>query len=80
MANRNFDASVITQRLKAINTAQSLYKAEKAGLTIVSNPQNSDPSPQVIGAFKEGVQTTYTKNLGSGYTSSISGILNLVLP
>jgi hypothetical protein len=26
------------------------------------------------------VQTTYTKNLGSGYTSSISGILNLVLP
>ena len=78
MANRNYDASSMIQRLKAINTAQSLYKAEKAGHIIISNPQNSDPSPQVIGAFKEGVQTTYTKNLGIGYTSSISGILNLV--
>jgi len=78
MANRNFDASVIIQRLTSINTAQSLYKAEKGGHIIVSNPQNSNPSPQVIGAFKEGVQTTYTKNLGSGYTSSISGIANLV--
>ena len=78
MSNRNFDASVMIQRLKAINTEQSLYKAEKGGHILISNPQNSDPSPQMIGAFKEGVQTTYTKNLGIGYTSSISGILNLV--
>ena len=77
MSNRNFDASSIIQRLKDKNTAQSLYKSQKAGTQLISNPQNSDPSPQVITAFKEGLQTTYTKNLGTGYTVDVGGIANL---
>jgi hypothetical protein len=77
MSNRNFDASSIIQRLQNKNKAQSLYNAQKAGAHLISNPQNSDPSPQVISDFKEGVETTYTKNLGIGYTVDIGGIANL---
>jgi hypothetical protein len=78
MSNRNFDSRVIIQRLTQLNTAQSIYKANKAGVQIINNPQNSNPSPQVIMDFKEGSTTTYTKNLGSGYTSSIGGVANLL--
>ena len=78
MSNRNFDASSIIQRLKDINVAQSVYKAQITGKPNISNPQNSDPSPQIIVDSRAGMETTYTKNLGIGYTSSISGILNLV--
>jgi len=78
MSNRNFDSRVIIQRLTQLNTAQSIYKANKAGVHIISNPQNSNPSPQVIMNYKEGSATTYTKNLGSGYTSSIGGVANLL--
>ena len=78
MSNRNFDASSIIQRMKAINTAKSVYAAEKSGTTVIRNPQNSDASPMVITDFKEGVQTTYTKNIGTGYTSSIGGIVSLI--
>jgi len=77
MSNRNFDSSSIIQRLKDKNTAQSMYKANKAGLPILANPQNSNPSPQVIVDFKEGAGTTYTKNLGVGYTVNSGGICNL---
>jgi hypothetical protein len=77
MSNRNFDASSIIQRIQNKNKAQSLYRAQKEGTHLISNPQNSDPSPQVISDFKEGVETTYTKNLGTGYTVDIGGIANL---
>jgi hypothetical protein len=73
MSNRNFDSSAIIQRLKDINIAQSIYKANKAGVAILSNPQNSNPSPQVIVDMKEGAETTYTKNLGRGYTINQGG-------
>lgn len=76
MSNRNFDSSAIIQRLKDRTTAQSIYKANKAGLPIVSNPQNSNPSPQVIMDAKEGAGTTYTKNLGGGYTVNQGGTCN----
>lgn len=78
MSNRNFDSRTIIQRLTQLNTAQSIYKANKAGVPIIGNPQNSNPSPQVIMNYKEGSATTYTKNLGSGYTSSIGGIANML--
>ena len=68
MSNRNFDASSIIQRLKDKNAAQSLYKSQKAGTIYLSNPQNSNPSPQVITDFHAGAITATTKNLGTGYT------------
>jgi hypothetical protein len=76
MSNRNFDASSIIQRLKDKNTARSVYNAQKAGKTLVSNPQNSDPSPQVITDYKAGSVTTYTKNLGGGYTVDTGATCN----
>ena len=76
MSNRNFDSSAIIQRLKDINTAQSIYNANKAGRPIISNPQTSNPSPQVIVDLKEGSTTTYTKNLGGGYTVNQGGTCN----
>ena len=53
MSNRNFDSSAIIQRLKDRTIAQSIYKANQAGVAVVSNPQNSNPSPQVIMDGKE---------------------------
>jgi hypothetical protein len=76
MSNRNFDSSAIIQRLKDRTTAQSIYKANQAGLPIVSNPQNSNSSPQVIMDAKEGAGTTYMKNLGGGYTVNQGGTCN----
>jgi hypothetical protein len=76
MSNRNFDSSAIIQRLKDRTIAQSIYKANQAGVAVVSNPQNSNPSPQVIMDGKEGAGSAYTKNLGSGYTVSLGGTCN----
>ena len=78
MSNRNFDSRTIIQRLQEQNNAQSLYKAQQSGKQLISNPQVSDPSPQRILSYKQGVQTTYYKNLEGGYTVSNSGITNLV--
>jgi hypothetical protein len=68
MSNRNFDASSIIQRLKDKNTARSVYDAKQNGKPVISNPQTSDTSPQVIISFNVGAETTFTKNLGEGYT------------
>jgi hypothetical protein len=63
MANRNFDASSIIQRLKDKNIAQGIYKAQQAGKPRISNPQTTDASPQVIASFKEGSETAYSRTL-----------------
>ena len=76
MSNRNFDASSIIQRLKDKNTAQSIYKAQQSGKPAISNPQNSDPSPQVIVDFHAGTITATTKNLGTGYTVDAGATCN----
>jgi len=73
MSNRNFNASSIIQRLKDKNTACSVYHATQSGKPVISNPQNSSSSPQVIMNYHAGAETTYTKNLGSGYTVDIGG-------
>jgi len=78
MSNRNFDSRTIIHRLQEQNNAQSLYKTQQLGKQIISNPQTSDPSPTRVLSYKEGVQTTYYKNLKEGYTVSTSGITNLV--
>jgi len=77
MSNRNFDASSIIQRLKDKNSAQSIYRSQQAGKPMISNPQNSDPSSQIIADFKMGAETTYTKNLGGGYTVDTGATCNV---
>ena len=78
MSNRNFDSRVIIMRLQQQNIAQSLYKTQKAGKQLITNPQTTDPSPQQIANYIAGTETTYTKNLGTGYTVSVGGVANLI--
>jgi hypothetical protein len=76
MSNRNFDASSIIQRLKDKNNARSIYDAKQNGTSVITNPQNSDTSPQVIMNFQAGAKIAYTKNLGGGYTVDNGGACN----
>lgn len=77
MSNRNFDSRVIIQRLKDKNQAQNLYGSQSRGQTMITNPQNSDPSPQTINNFKTGVETTYWKGLlGGAYTVDTGAVAN----
>jgi hypothetical protein len=78
MSNRNFDSRTIIYRLQQLNIAQNVYKAQQSGKPVISNPQNSDSSPQQITSYLAGRETTYTKNLGTGYTSSTGGIANII--
>lgn len=79
MSNRNFDSRVIIQRLQSLNNAQNQYRYNQAGIRINRNPQNSNPSPQRILSYIEGVQTTYYQGLyGGEYVSSIGGIANIL--
>lgn len=79
MSNRNFDSRVIIQRLQSQNNAQNQYRYNQAGIRINRNPQNSNPSPQRILSYMEGLQTTYYQGLyGGEYVSSIGGIANIL--
>jgi hypothetical protein len=78
MSNRNFDSRTIIHRLQQLNIAQNLYKTQKNGQQIINNPQNTDSSPQRVTQYLAGRETTYTKNLGTGYTTNIGGIANLI--
>jgi hypothetical protein len=77
MSNRNFDSRVIIQRLKEKNQAQNLYGSQSRGQTIITNPQNSNPSPQTILNYKTGSETTYWKGLlGGAYTVDTGAVAN----
>lgn len=81
MSTRNFDHRVVIERQRALQTAQGLYRATVSGKTIVTNPQNSDPSPQTIVQFQEGYQNAYYKGLVGGSSSvtvSVGGIQNIL--
>ena len=78
MSNRNFDSRVIIQRLQDQTNAQNLYSMQKQGRALITNPQTTTTSPQRINSFLEGLQTTYYKNLGTGYVSSIGGVANIL--
>jgi len=71
MSNRNFDSIAIIQRLRDQNIAQQLRRVQESGQTFLRNPQNSDASPSIIQNYTAGTQTTYSKSLNGGYTSSI---------
>jgi hypothetical protein len=80
MSNRNFDSRVIIQRLKEKNQAQNLYGSQSRGQTIITNPQNSNPSPQTILNYKTGSETTYWKGLlGGAYTVDTGAVANLLV-
>lgn len=76
MANRNFDASSIIQRLQSKNAAQGLYRAQQAGQRLIRNPQTSDPSPQRIASFKEGSETFYSRTLQNTTTVNTGATCN----
>jgi len=76
MSNRNFDSRTIIHRLQQLNIAQNFYKTQKNGQQIINNPQNTDSTSQQVTNYLAGRQTTYTKNLGTGYTISTGGIAN----
>ena len=78
MSNRNFDSAAIIMRLQQQNIAQNIYKTQKEGRQLINNPQTSDSSPQRIANYIAGTETTYTKNLGTGYTVSPGGVANIV--
>ena len=78
MSNRNFDSRTIIHRLMEQNQAQALYKRQLNNKAYIGNPQTSSYSPATIATFQEGSETTYYKNLGTGYSISVSGITNLL--
>jgi hypothetical protein len=79
MSNRNFDSRVIIQRLKDKNQAQNLYGSQVNGRTMITNPQNSNPSPQTILNYKTGSETTYWKGLlGGAYTVDTGAVANIL--
>ena len=78
MSNRNFDSRVITQRLQDQNNAQNLFKMQKIGSTLITNPQNTDPSSQRISSYLQGTGITNYTTLQGGIMSSPSGIQNIV--
>ncbi len=79
MSNRNFDSRVIIQRLQALASANNTYNYNTNGRRIINNPQNSLPSFGRIADLDTGRETTYQQSLRGTYTSSTSGILNIVI-
>lgn len=61
MSTRNFDSSVITQRIGAKATARSLYTRMTApnGANISGNPINGNYNWSVIPEAKEGAQKSF---------------------
>jgi hypothetical protein len=79
MSNRNFDSRVIIQRLQALANANNTYNYNTNGRRIINNPQNSLASFGRIMDLDTGRETTYQQSLQGTYTSSTSGILNIVI-
>jgi hypothetical protein len=78
MSNRNFDASVMTQRLRDQNIAHQRFQAQCAGKPFISNPQTSSAAAVDITSYQAGTETTYSKNMGTGYTVSTGGVADLL--
>jgi hypothetical protein len=79
MSNRNFDSRVIIQRLQALASSNNTYNYNSNGRRIINNPQTSLASFGRITDLDTGRETTYQQSLQGTYTSSTSGILNVVI-
>ena len=78
MSNRNFDNSVIIQRLQNQVYSRNLYKNNTTGQTLINNPQNTDGNSSRFNTYVAGAQTEYFRGLlGRGETVSIGGIVNI---
>jgi hypothetical protein len=78
MSNRNFDNTVIIQRLQNQTYARNLYKNNTEGKKLINNPQNSDGNSSRYNTYISGAQTEYFRGvLGNGETISIGGIVNI---
>ena len=77
MSNRNFDASIVTQRNKDKVLAQNIVRNQQNGVSVITNPQNSNGSWSVIPQVKEGTFTAYDLSLSGYTTSNIGGTCNL---
>ncbi len=80
MSNRNFDCRIATQRRADRVIAQNIYSYQQNGLSPISNPLTSNASPQRVGQYSAGIQTTFYKGLiGGRYMGSIGGTANYIL-
>jgi hypothetical protein len=77
MSNRNFDASVVTGRIRDKNVAQQIYGAMRNGRA-VGNPQTVNANASVLPEYSEGVETIVEKGLRARYTFDLGGIANYV--
>jgi hypothetical protein len=74
MANRNFDSSMITRRLRDKNYARNLYLNNTNGNTVINNPQTSDGTAGRYNTYIPGAQTEYFRGLMGGQgTVNIGG-------
>lgn len=72
MSTRNFDSSVITQRLGAKNAARSLYTrmTSQNGANISGNPTTGNYNWSVIPEAKEGAQKSFQNTRITGCPNS----------
>jgi hypothetical protein len=77
MSNRNFDASVVTGRLRDKNVAQQIYGAMRAGRS-TGNPQTVNANASIMPEYNEGVETVVELGLGAKYSFDLGGIANYV--
>jgi hypothetical protein len=77
MPNRNFDASVVTRRLRDKNVAQQIYGTIQNGRS-VGNPQTVNFDVSLLEQYEEGVETTTEFSLRSTYSFDPGAIANYV--
>lgn len=77
MSNRNFDASVVTGRIRDKNVTQQMYGAMRAGRS-TGNPQTVNANASIMTEYNEGVETVVEKGLRAGYTFDLGAIANYV--
>jgi hypothetical protein len=77
MSNRNFDASVVTKRLRDKNVAQQIYGTIQNGRS-VGNPQTANFDVSILEQYEEGVETTTDFSLRAAYSFDPGAIANYV--
>lgn len=77
MSNRNFDSSVIIQRLQNQIYSRNLYINDTTGQRLINNPQTTDGNASRHVLYIPGAQTEYARNLEGTTTISVGGIVNI---
>ena len=77
MANRNFDSSVIIQRLQNRVYSRNLYQNNVNGKGLINNPQTTDGTSSRHVLYIPGVQTEYARTLSNTTEISPGGTENI---